>query len=147
MYPPDCLIVKRPVPDVSKPCSDRKPWQAAARCSLSVVTGPSIMSSDPCSFSSFTRCVTKHLNLSLHLDFERHVIRAKVELTVEALEDRFATLVTLTKPGALPRYNCTLASKLTGLRLKLAIIYMKSGLNQRSGAFSKSEVLKLQPGL
>ncbi|XP_026218140.1 leukotriene A-4 hydrolase [Anabas testudineus] len=92
MYPPDCLIVKRPVPDVSKPCSDRKPWQAAARCSLSVVTGPSIMSSDPCSFSSFTRCVTKHLNLSLHLDFERHVIRAKVELTVEALEDRFATL-------------------------------------------------------
>lgn len=57
--------------------------------------------SDPCSFSSFTRCVTKHLNLSLHLDFARHVIRGRVELTVEALQDRFSALVTLTEPGAL----------------------------------------------
>uniref|UniRef100_A0A4W6DD91 Leukotriene A-4 hydrolase n=1 Tax=Lates calcarifer TaxID=8187 RepID=A0A4W6DD91_LATCA len=48
--------------------------------------------SDPCSFSSFTRCVTKHLNLSLHVDFDRNVIRGKVELTVEALEDRFSAL-------------------------------------------------------
>lgn len=74
------------------------------------------MSSDPCSFSSFTRCVTRHLNLSLHLDFDRHVIRAKVELTVEALEDRFSTLVILTEPGTpgvLTRYNCVLALKLT----------------------------------
>uniref|UniRef100_A0A3Q3IMM3 Leukotriene A-4 hydrolase n=1 Tax=Monopterus albus TaxID=43700 RepID=A0A3Q3IMM3_MONAL len=52
----------------------------------------SIMSSDPCAFSSFTRCVTKHLNLSFHVDFDRHAIRAKVELTVESLEDRFSTL-------------------------------------------------------
>ncbi|KAG7215114.1 hypothetical protein INR49_022762 [Caranx melampygus] len=37
-------------------------------------------------------CVTKHLNLSLHVDFDRHVIRGKVELTVEALEDRFSAL-------------------------------------------------------
>nr|XP_020450944.1 leukotriene A-4 hydrolase [Monopterus albus] len=50
------------------------------------------MSSDPCAFSSFTRCVTKHLNLSFHVDFDRHAIRAKVELTVESLEDRFSTL-------------------------------------------------------
>uniref|UniRef100_A0A3Q0RB53 Leukotriene A(4) hydrolase n=1 Tax=Amphilophus citrinellus TaxID=61819 RepID=A0A3Q0RB53_AMPCI len=51
-----------------------------------------IIMSDPCSFSSFTRCVTKHLNLHLHLDFERHVIRGRVALTVEVLEDRFSTL-------------------------------------------------------
>lgn len=50
--------------------------------------------SDPCSFSSFTRCLTKHLNLLLHVDFDTHVIRGKVELTVEALEDRFSVLVT-----------------------------------------------------
>lgn len=48
---------------------------------------------DPCSFASVTRCVTKHLNLQLHVDFDRHVIRGKVALTVEALEDRFSVLV------------------------------------------------------
>uniref|UniRef100_A0A669F6I1 Leukotriene A4 hydrolase n=1 Tax=Oreochromis niloticus TaxID=8128 RepID=A0A669F6I1_ORENI len=58
---------------------------------LSAVTGLNVMS-DPCSFSSFTRCVTKHLNLHLHLDFDRHVIRGRVALTVEVLEDRFSTL-------------------------------------------------------
>lgn len=63
--------------------------------SRSVVAEQNIMS-DPCSFSSFTRCVTKHLNLSLHLDFARHVIRGRVELTVEALQDRFSALVTFT---------------------------------------------------
>uniref|UniRef100_A0A8D3EFX5 Peptidase M1 leukotriene A4 hydrolase/aminopeptidase C-terminal domain-containing protein n=1 Tax=Scophthalmus maximus TaxID=52904 RepID=A0A8D3EFX5_SCOMX len=51
-----------------------------------------IMSSDPCSFSSFTRFVTRHLNLTFDLDFDRHVIRGKVALTVEALEDRFSSL-------------------------------------------------------
>ncbi|KAM7367457.1 hypothetical protein PAMP_015357 [Pampus punctatissimus] len=55
------------------------------------------MSSDPCSFSAFTRCITKHLNLSLHLDFDRHVIRGRVALTVEALEDRFSVLTLDTK--------------------------------------------------
>ncbi|KAG8005400.1 Leukotriene A-4 hydrolase [Nibea albiflora] len=50
------------------------------------------MASDPCSFSSSSKCVTRHLNLNLHVDFDRHVIRAKVELTVEALEDRFSAL-------------------------------------------------------
>ncbi len=59
-----------------------------------VVSGHITMASDPVSFSSFTRCATKHLNLSLHVDFDRHVIKAKVELTVEALEDRFSALVT-----------------------------------------------------
>ncbi|CAJ1054375.1 leukotriene A-4 hydrolase [Xyrichtys novacula] len=50
------------------------------------------MSSDPCSFSSFTRCITKHLNLTLRVDFDRRNIRGQVELTVEALEDRFSSL-------------------------------------------------------
>lgn len=55
---------------------------------------------DPCSFSSFDRCVTKHLNLTLHVDFDRHVIRGQVELTVEVLKDRFSTLVTVRRSGA-----------------------------------------------
>nr|XP_040030532.1 leukotriene A-4 hydrolase [Gasterosteus aculeatus aculeatus] len=55
------------------------------------------MSSDPCSFSCVTRCVTRHLNLTLRVDFDRRVIRAKVELTVEALEDRFSALTLDTK--------------------------------------------------
>lgn len=50
---------------------------------------------DPCSFSSFNRCVTKHLYLTLHVDFDRHVIRGRVALTVEVLQDRFSTLVTV----------------------------------------------------
>uniref|UniRef100_A0A3Q3A6X1 Leukotriene A(4) hydrolase n=1 Tax=Kryptolebias marmoratus TaxID=37003 RepID=A0A3Q3A6X1_KRYMA len=53
--------------------------------------------SDPCSFSSFSRCLTKHLNLQLRVFFERHVIKGKVELTVEALEDRFSVLTLDTK--------------------------------------------------
>ncbi|KAF6738435.1 Leukotriene A-4 hydrolase [Oryzias melastigma] len=48
--------------------------------------------SDPCSFSSPSRCVTKHLNLRLRLDFRRRVIAGTVELTVEALEDGFSLL-------------------------------------------------------
>ncbi|KAF0028682.1 hypothetical protein F2P81_017787 [Scophthalmus maximus] len=80
-----------------------------SRSNPTVVTGP-IMSSDPCSFSSFTRFVTRHLNLTFDLDFDRHVIRGKVALTVEALEDRFSSLVKLTDPGALLRCSCMLAS-------------------------------------
>lgn len=74
--------------------------RSARLSSLSAVTGLNVMS-DPCSFSSFTRCVTKHLNLHLHLDFDRHVIRGRVALTVEALEDRFSKLVTSTGRGGL----------------------------------------------
>uniref|UniRef100_A0A668AKC5 Leukotriene A(4) hydrolase n=1 Tax=Myripristis murdjan TaxID=586833 RepID=A0A668AKC5_9TELE len=37
-------------------------------------------------------CVTKHLNLSYHVDFERRVLKAKVALTVEVLEDHFSSL-------------------------------------------------------
>uniref|UniRef100_A0A3P9K287 Leukotriene A(4) hydrolase n=1 Tax=Oryzias latipes TaxID=8090 RepID=A0A3P9K287_ORYLA len=48
--------------------------------------------SDPCSFSSPSRCVTKHLNLHLRVDFRRRVIAGTVELTVEALEDNFSLL-------------------------------------------------------
>nr|XP_015796526.2 leukotriene A-4 hydrolase [Nothobranchius furzeri] len=47
---------------------------------------------DPCSFTCFSRCSTKHLNLFLHVDFDERVIRGKVQLTVEALEDRFSVL-------------------------------------------------------
>uniref|UniRef100_A0AAQ6AHF7 Leukotriene A-4 hydrolase n=1 Tax=Amphiprion ocellaris TaxID=80972 RepID=A0AAQ6AHF7_AMPOC len=52
---------------------------------------------DPCSFCSFTGCVTKHLNLLLRVDFDRHVISGRVALTVEALEDRFSALTLDTK--------------------------------------------------
>ena len=55
---------------------------------------------DPCSFSSFTKCVTIHLNLSLHVDFDRRVIRGRVALTMEALQDRLSSLVRLPAPGA-----------------------------------------------
>lgn len=50
------------------------------------------MSADPCSFSSFSSCLTKHLNLSLSVDFARRVLKGKVALTVEAVEDRFSAL-------------------------------------------------------
>ncbi|XP_008313645.1 leukotriene A-4 hydrolase [Cynoglossus semilaevis] len=50
------------------------------------------MASDHCSLSSYSRCTTKHLNLHLNVDFIRRVISGKVELTVEALEDRFSAL-------------------------------------------------------
>lgn len=75
--------------------------------------------SDPCSFSSFTRCVTKHLNLHLHLDFDRHVIRGRVALTVEALEDRFSTLVTSTGRGGVS-LDLTEPLVLTRVQLKSA---------------------------
>uniref|UniRef100_A0A4W5LLX3 Leukotriene A(4) hydrolase n=1 Tax=Hucho hucho TaxID=62062 RepID=A0A4W5LLX3_9TELE len=52
---------------------------------------------DPCSFSSFSKCVTKHLNLTFHVDFDSHVLKAKVALTVEVLEDRFTSLTLDTK--------------------------------------------------
>lgn len=68
---------------------------AATGDSQSVSRQPSVTMSDPCSFSAPSRCVTKHLNLSLRLDFDRHVIRGRVELTVEALEDRFSSLVSV----------------------------------------------------
>lgn len=53
---------------------------------------------DPCSFSAFNRCVTKHLNLTLHVDFDRRVMRGRAALTVEALRDRFSALVTAAAP-------------------------------------------------
>jgi leukotriene-A4 hydrolase len=48
---------------------------------------------DPCSFASSSKCTTKHLNLSYHVDFERRVLKGKVALTVEVLEDRCSTVV------------------------------------------------------
>lgn len=57
---------------------------------------------DPCSFSNFDRCVTKHLNLNLSVDFHSHVIRGRVALTVEALQDRMSSLVS-PRTGVPPR--------------------------------------------
>ncbi|KAK3518131.1 hypothetical protein QTP70_033232 [Hemibagrus guttatus] len=48
--------------------------------------------SDPCSFSSFSRCITRHINLFYHVDFDRHVLKGKVALTVEVLQDKFSDL-------------------------------------------------------
>ncbi|XP_051974699.1 leukotriene A-4 hydrolase [Xyrauchen texanus] len=48
--------------------------------------------SDPSSFSSPSKCTTKHLNLTYHVDFDRHVLKGKVALTVEVLEDKFSSL-------------------------------------------------------
>ncbi|XP_061768057.1 leukotriene A-4 hydrolase [Nerophis ophidion] len=50
------------------------------------------MSADPSSFASAAKCASKHLNLNLYVDFDKHVIRATVEITVEVLEDRFSSL-------------------------------------------------------
>lgn len=50
------------------------------------------MSADPCSFSSINSCLTKHLNLSLSVDFVQRVLRGRASLTVEALEDRCSAL-------------------------------------------------------
>ncbi|KAK6314999.1 leukotriene A-4 hydrolase [Coregonus clupeaformis] len=52
---------------------------------------------DPCSFSSFSKCVTKHLNLTYHVDFDSHILKAKVALTVEVLVDHFTSLTLDTK--------------------------------------------------
>ncbi|XP_077091079.1 leukotriene A-4 hydrolase [Siphateles boraxobius] len=48
--------------------------------------------SDPSSFSSISNCSTKHLNLIYHVDFDRHVLKGKVALTVEVLKDKFSFL-------------------------------------------------------
>lgn len=50
------------------------------------------MSDDPCSFSSINSCLTRHLNLSLSVDFAQRVLKGRVSLTVEALQDRFSSL-------------------------------------------------------
>ncbi|XP_076861056.1 leukotriene A-4 hydrolase [Brachyhypopomus gauderio] len=53
--------------------------------------------SDPCSFSSFSKCLTKHLNLTYQVDFDSHVLKGKVALTVEVLEDKLSVLTLDTK--------------------------------------------------
>uniref|UniRef100_A0AAR2JSW3 Peptidase M1 leukotriene A4 hydrolase/aminopeptidase C-terminal domain-containing protein n=1 Tax=Pygocentrus nattereri TaxID=42514 RepID=A0AAR2JSW3_PYGNA len=52
---------------------------------------------NPCSFSSFSKCLTRHLNLILRVDFDSRTIRGKVALTVEVLEDKFSVLTLDTK--------------------------------------------------
>lgn len=49
--------------------------------------------SDPCSFSSFSKCVTRHVNVFYRVDFDSHVLKGKVALTVEVLQDKFSDLV------------------------------------------------------
>ncbi|KAJ8411320.1 hypothetical protein AAFF_G00173260 [Aldrovandia affinis] len=52
---------------------------------------------DPSSFSSPSKCTTKHLNLTYRVDFDSHVIKGKVSLTLEVLEDNFSGLTLDTK--------------------------------------------------
>ncbi|KAK6488104.1 leukotriene A-4 hydrolase-like [Huso huso] len=52
---------------------------------------------DPSSLASFSKCVTKHLNLRFHVDFDSHVIKGNVALTIEALEDKFSSMILDTK--------------------------------------------------
>lgn len=52
---------------------------------------------DPSTFSSFQKCITKHLNLKWYVDFKSHVIKGSVALTIEALEQRLSSLVLDTK--------------------------------------------------
>uniref|UniRef100_A0A673KJN0 Leukotriene A-4 hydrolase-like n=1 Tax=Sinocyclocheilus rhinocerous TaxID=307959 RepID=A0A673KJN0_9TELE len=47
---------------------------------------------DPSSFSSVSKCATKHLNLIYHVEFDRRVLKGKVALTVEVLEDKLSSL-------------------------------------------------------
>ncbi|KTG45409.1 hypothetical protein cypCar_00018049 [Cyprinus carpio] len=49
--------------------------------------------SDPSSFSTVSKCATKHLNLIYHVDFDKRVLKGKVALTLEVLEDKFSSLV------------------------------------------------------
>ncbi|MGH0121603.1 UNVERIFIED_CONTAM: hypothetical protein FKN15_006580 [Acipenser sinensis] len=52
---------------------------------------------DPSSLTSFSKCITRHLNLRFHVDFDRHVIKGNVALTIEALEDKLSCLILDTK--------------------------------------------------
>ncbi|KAK6488103.1 leukotriene A-4 hydrolase-like [Huso huso] len=52
---------------------------------------------DPSSLASFSKCITRHLNLRFHVDFDRHVIKGNVALTIEALEDKLSSLILDTK--------------------------------------------------
>ncbi|KAL4659337.1 leukotriene A-4 hydrolase [Arapaima gigas] len=52
---------------------------------------------DPSSFASLAKCTTRHLNLTLHVDFERRAIKGIVALTVEVLEDKCSSLTLDTK--------------------------------------------------
>lgn len=52
---------------------------------------------DPCSFSSFQKCITRHLSLNWTVDFCRRVITGSVALTIEAQEKQQNNLVLDTK--------------------------------------------------
>ncbi|KAL4656805.1 leukotriene A-4 hydrolase-like [Arapaima gigas] len=52
---------------------------------------------DTCSFSSSSKCITKHLNLTYYVDFDSHVLKGKVALTIEVLENQLSTLTLDTK--------------------------------------------------
>ncbi|XP_041110721.1 leukotriene A-4 hydrolase-like [Polyodon spathula] len=52
---------------------------------------------DPSSLASFSKCITKHLNLRFHVDFDSHAIKGNVALTIEALEDKLSSLILDTK--------------------------------------------------
>lgn len=49
--------------------------------------------SDPCSLCSISECVTRHVNLFYYVDFDSHVLKGNVALTVEVLQEQFSELV------------------------------------------------------
>uniref|UniRef100_A0A8C2H783 Leukotriene A4 hydrolase n=1 Tax=Cyprinus carpio TaxID=7962 RepID=A0A8C2H783_CYPCA len=57
--------------------------------------------SDPSSFSTVSKCATKHLNLIYHVDFDKRVLKGKVALTLEVLEDKFSSLLVVLKRSSL----------------------------------------------
>lgn len=63
----------------------------------------SSMSADPSSFASAAKCVSRHLHLSLRVDFQSRVIRGKVALTLEVLEERLSSLVSRRRVRPAPR--------------------------------------------
>ncbi|XP_060759194.1 leukotriene A-4 hydrolase isoform X2 [Neoarius graeffei] len=48
--------------------------------------------SDPCSLCSISECVTRHVNLFYYVDFDSHVLKGNVALTVEVLQEQFSEL-------------------------------------------------------
>ncbi|XP_043943121.1 leukotriene A-4 hydrolase-like [Protopterus annectens] len=52
---------------------------------------------DPCSFTSFQKYTTKHLNLRWHLNFKSRIIQGSAALTIEVLEQKLSNLILDTK--------------------------------------------------
>ncbi|MGH0148533.1 UNVERIFIED_CONTAM: hypothetical protein FKN15_024225 [Acipenser sinensis] len=85
---------------------------------------------DPSSLTSFSKCITRHLNLRFHVDFDRHVIKGSVALTIEALEDKLTSLILDTKDlkinkvtanGQDAKFNLGTAHRFNGFPLEITL--------------------------